>query len=109
MNMPHTEKQVRRKSHWRSKNCGRAARFAKMRAAKERKRMERVYHEEVMPDVRKMPYSRPRPLFVVTIKCRDGETARCDVFDGPFGVTPSASIVARKIACIIRNYRPIKT
>lgn len=80
--------------------------FAKMRAAKERKRLERAARDEPMPEVPVIPYARPRPLFVVTIKCRDGETARCQLFDAPFGLVPSASVVAQKVACVLRNYRP---
>lgn len=106
MNMQRQEKQVRRKSPWRSKNCTRSAMFAKMRAAKERKRLERAAREEQMPDVSSVPCVRPRPLFVVTIKCRDGESVRLPVSEGPFGLMPSASVVARKVACVLRNYRP---
>lgn len=67
---------VRRKSLWRSANSKRAKFRANQRAAKERKRLERLAAEPVMPDMSHVwtPKALP-PLFTVTIRCRDGATA----------------------------------
>lgn len=49
---------------------------------------------------------RPTPLFVVTIRCRDGERVKLAVHDGPWGLRPCATLVGRKVAAVVANYRP---
>ena len=98
---------VRRKSLWRSTNAKRAKKFSNMRAAKERKRLARLAAPAQMPDT-SHTYLPPRikPLFVITIRCRDGERVRLLVREGPHGLLPSATTVARKVAAVLTHYRP---
>lgn len=98
---------VRRKSLWRSANSKRTRKFSNMRAAKERKRLARLDASAAMPPP--MPRQpRVKPLFVVTIRCRDGEAVRLRIYDGPHGLSPGATTAARRIAAVLANYRPIK-
>ena len=48
------------------------------------------------------------PLFVVTIRCRDGERVQLRLFENLHGrgLTPSATLAARKIAAVLTHYRP---
>ena len=98
---------VRRKSLWRSQNSKRARKFSNKRAAKERKRMERLAAPVVMPKIQATPKPRrAKPLFVVTIRCRDGAHERLaiyDLFDRP---RPSPTTAAKKIATVLQHYRP---
>lgn len=98
---------VRRKSLHRSTNAKRAKKFANMRAAKECKRMARLTAPVEMPDTSRA-YQPPRlkPLFVVTIRCCDGAFERVRIYDGLFGLSPSATAVAKKVAAVLANYRP---
>lgn len=101
---------VRRKSLHRSANAKRAKKFATMRAAKERKRLERLALAASLPDMRAC-YVPPRskPLFVITIRCvPDGVVERLRIYEGVLGagLTPSATCVGRKIAAVIAHYRP---
>lgn len=106
--MRHEEIKVRRKSLWRSKNSKADRKFANMRAAKERKRMAAAFAEPEMPDASHVIDPEPaKPLFVVTIRCSDGESVRLKLFDGPFGLFPPATLAQRKIGCVLKNYRPI--
>lgn len=98
---------VRRKSLWRSQNTKRARKFANMRAAKEHKRLARVAAEVIplrAPACPRPPT--PKPLFVITVRCRDGESVRLKIREGMHGLMPSASLAGRKIAAIVANYRP---
>lgn len=98
---------VRRKSLWRSENSKRARKFSNMRAAKERKRFAGAFAEPVLPDASAVPLpKRAKPLFVVTVRCRDGEAVRLPVHEGLFGLMPSATAAARKIAAVLTHYRP---
>lgn len=104
---------VRRKSLWRSKNNKGARKFANMRAAKERKRIERANAPDAMPDVSRCYVPKVKPLkaaltgFIVTIKCReDGESVRLSIARGPFGLTTSPTLAGRKVAAVLANYRP---
>ena len=98
---------VRRKSLWRSKNSKNARKFANMRAAKERKRIEGLSAEPVMPDMAHVYWPKPtKPLFVVTVRCRDGEFVRIKIHDGLSALAPSPTEVLRRIGCVIKNYRP---
>jgi hypothetical protein len=49
---------------------------------------------------------RPRPLFVITIRCRDGSVERVRVQEGPRGLWPSAATIARQIKAVLTHYRP---
>ncbi len=100
---------VRRKSLWRSENAKHAInkKFANMRAAKERKRMARAFADVPMPDTSHVLEIKPaKPLFVVTIRCRDGETVKLRIHDGPHGLTMSPTMAGRKVAAVLANYRP---
>ena len=100
---------VRRKSLWRSKNDKHARKFANMRAAKERLRLARLAAPVEMPDT-SATYQPPRlkPLFVITIRCRDGACERLKIYDGAHGLHPSATATAKKIAVTLLHYRPAK-
>lgn len=98
---------VRRKSLWRSQNAKHARKFANMRAAKERLRLARLAAPVEMPDTSATYQPRRlKPLFVITIRCRDGERVRLLVREGPHGLLPSATTVARKVAALLTHYRP---
>lgn len=98
---------VRRKSLHRSTNAKRAKKFAAMRAAKERKRVARLSAEPTMPDMSHVYHPTPRaPLFVISIRCRDGAIERLNVFDCAQGLRPAATLAGRKVAAVLSNYRP---
>ncbi len=91
----------------------RAKKFANMRAAKERLRMERAFAEPLMPDLSHcedicaaMP--RIKPLFIITITCSDGESVKLRLHDGPHGLMPSATSALRRIGAVLKHYRPAK-
>lgn len=98
---------VRRKSLWRSRNNRHAKFRANQRAAKECKRLARVAREEPMPATAHcvMP-PRLGPLFVVTVRCRDGARVRLPIHELPNGLSISPTLAGRKIAAILANYRP---
>ena len=118
---------VRRKSLHRSANAKRAKKFAAMRAAKERLRQERATAPLMCP-MCKIHGGGPclqcdhlnrrrgkttvdtvraaRPLFVITIRCRDGAVERVRVHEGLHGLHPAATTVGRQIAAVLGNYRP---
>jgi hypothetical protein len=99
---------VRRKSLWRSKNNQAVRKFANMRAAKERKRIERLSLSLVLPDTSHLVAPKcARPLFTITIRCRDGAVERLRIYERPFGLSISPTMVGRKIAAAVGNYRPI--
>ena len=99
---------VRRKSLWRSKNAKHYRYRANQRAAKERKRLERVAREETMPDTSGCyVHAKDKPLFTITIRCRDGELVKLRISDGYFGLFPSVTKAVEKIRCVLTNYRPI--
>lgn len=109
---PYIKMKVRQKSLWRSKNVklsGRTKKFANMRAAKEHKRLARLARDEPPPDLSHtyMPRTTP-PLFVVSIRCRDGERVSLPIHETPHGLSVSATLAGRKVACVIANYRPEK-
>ena len=98
---------VRRKSLHRSANAKRAKKFAAMRAAKERQRVARLSVEPTLPNTAHT-YQPPKlaPLFVITIRCCDGESARLRIYHGPHGLFPSPTKAARKLAAVLSHYRP---
>lgn len=100
---------VRRKSLWRRENVRRRFKLrANQRAAKERKRMERATRDEPLPDCSHVVIPKAaRPLFVVTIKCSDGEKVALPIHvtsRGSLSVSPT--LAGRKIAAILTYYRP---
>ena len=99
---------VRRKSLWRSQNNKLALKRRNQRAAKERLRLARAAMPDVMPDASNAPkFLRPKPLFVVTVRCRDGQSVKLRIYENPWGgITPSATNAARKVAEILKGYRP---
>jgi hypothetical protein len=50
--------------------------------------------------------ARARPLFVITIRCRDGSVERVRVQEGPRGLLPSPTATARQIKAVLTHYRP---
>lgn len=57
------------------------------------------------------PPPRPRDAlrFRITVEClTDGERVRFTSAEGPHGLTVSPSLAGRKVAAILRHYRPIK-
>lgn len=101
---------VRRKSLWRSKNTStaRARQFANMRAAKERKRLERVSREEPMPDTSGCYVPQVKPSgFRITITCLDdGERVSFKTVRLPWGLSISPTKVAQRVAKLLGNYLP---
>lgn len=99
---------VRRKSLWRSQNNKLAIKRRNQRAAKERLRLERAARPEPMRDstAARKP-ARPRPLFIITITCRDGATERLRIYENLWGgLNLSATRAGRQIAAVVRHYRP---
>ena len=87
----------------------RAERFARMRAAKERIRIERLM-ADILPDSSGcyIPKSKPSG-FRVSITCLDdGERVSFITHRGPFGLTISATDCGRRVSCILLNYQPQK-
>jgi hypothetical protein len=100
---------VARKSLHRSANAKRAKHRANQRAAKERKRLERTFSEEPMPDMSHCPSIHGGKLtgFRVTIQCLDdGERVSFITARGPYGLTISPTLASRKVACVLANYEP---
>lgn len=98
---------VRRKSLWRSQNNKLAIKRRNQRAAKERKRAARAGRAEVMPALAHAARVKPaRPLFVVTIRCRDGASVKLRVHEVPWGLSVAPTLAGRKVASVLRHYRP---
>lgn len=106
--MPYREMKVRRKSLWRSQNNKLAIKRRNQRAAKERLRLARAAMPVAMPDTSHTPkVARLKPLFVVTVRCRDGESVKIKLYENPWdGLSPSATSAAQKVAMILKKYRP---
>lgn len=103
---------VRRKSLHRSANCKHAKKRANQRAAKERKRIERMntpvdYSAEIAEATSCLPPSGNSLRFRVTVEClTDGERVRFITAEGPHGMTISPTLAGRKVAMVIAHYRP---
>lgn len=108
MNQPRPKPQVRRKSLHRRANVKRALRFARMRAAKERIRLERLARDEPMPDTSHVVTPRIKPSgFRVTIQCLDdGERVSFTATRLPWGLSISPTLAGRKVATVLRHYLP---
>ena len=79
-----------------------------MRAAKERIRMDRADREEPMPDLSHVTMPRhAAPLFVVSIRCRDGQRVTLPISETPHGLSISATLAAQKVFHVLSKYRPI--
>lgn len=88
---------------------GRAKKFAQMRAAKERKRIERANTEPQMPDLSHcVPPPKLKPSgFEVTVRCLDdGARASFRALRLPWGLSISPTLAGRKVACVLREYLP---
>lgn len=103
---------VRRKSLHRRKNCAHAKKRANQRAAKERKRLERAARDyDCAPDLAdaarcQLPEGRGL-RFRVTVEClTDGAKASFTTGEGPHGFTISPTLAARRVAVVLRHYRP---
>ena len=112
MNMPHAKPTQLRKHYATNRKRNRERvlkKFAAMRAAKERKRIERANAEPAMPDLShcpKMPKLK-RSGFRVTVECiDDGARASFLALRTPFGLTVSPTLAGRKVACVLREYMP---
>lgn len=108
--MPTRKTQVRRKSLHRSANAKRAKKFRAMRAAKERKRIERAQRDEPMPDVSHVIFPPGKPSgFRVSITCLDdGERVSFTAHRTPWGsLSVSPTLAGRKVACVLKHYREL--
>jgi len=80
-----------------------------MRAAKERKRIERLALPDVLPDTShcKMPAAKPSG-FELTIRCLDdGVKVKLRTVRDPWGgLTVSPTLAGRKVAAVLANYLP---
>ena len=88
---------------------GRAKKFAQMRAAKERKRIERATADPQMPDLSHcVPPPKLKPSgFEVTVRCLDdGARASFRALRLPWGLSISPTLAGRKVACVLREYLP---
>lgn len=81
---------------------------ANQRVAKERIRLKRAAREEPMPDTSHVRIPRPTAaLFVVSVRCRDGHSVSLRIHEAPWGgLTISPTAVAKKVASVVRHYRP---
>lgn len=80
---------------------------ANQRAAKERKRIERTFREDTLPDMSHCPpmHGGKPTGFRVTIQCLDdGERVSFITARGPYGLTISPTLAGRKVACVLANY-----
>jgi len=86
-----------RKSRWRSKNqrSAQLRRLAQMRAAKERKRMERATAEPELPDASHIYVPRVKPRIEVRVRI-DDRWFSVSAHDAPWGgIMPSRTNLAR--------------
>lgn len=102
---------VRRKSLWRSTNNKRAKFNANRRAAKERIRIERSLRKEIEIQSARAAHltfnTKIKPLFIVSVRCLDGEGVTLRIFETPNGLSVSPTKAGKKIAAILANYRPV--
>ena len=88
----------------------RAHKFANMRAAKERIRLERAMRDEPMPDNSHVCIPRIKPSgFRVTIECLDdGQRASFTSSRLPWGLSVSPTAAGKRVAVLLREYQPNK-
>lgn len=110
--MSHLETHQLRKHYAanRKRNHERACKkFAQMRAANERLRIERATTEPTMPDLSRCPpMPKPKPSgFEVVVRCMDdGARASFRSVRTPFGLSISPTLAGKRAACVLRNHRP---
>lgn len=108
---------LRRKSKWRSKNQRRARSAASIAWAEETRRLARqakalaadaaLLAEAEEPQERPPPVSKNLLRFRITVEClTDGERVQFTTAEGPHGLTISPSLAGKKVAAILRHYRP---
>lgn len=69
--------------------------------------MARFCADPTLPDRAHVDHLKPSgPLFVITIRCRDGSVERVPVHEGPHGLLPAPTKVGRQIAAVLTHYRP---
>lgn len=92
----------------RKRNRERAAKkFAQMRDAKERLRIERASAEPKMPDTshcEPMPKIRPSGFEVVVRCLDDGARASFRALRMPRGLSVSPTLAGKRVACVLKNY-----
>jgi len=112
MNMQHLETRQLRKHYAANRKRNRemrAKKFAQMRAAKERKRIERAMAYPQMPDLSHCePPPKTRPSgFEVIVRCLDdGQRVSFRSLRLPWGLSISPTLAGRKVACVLREYMP---
>lgn len=86
----------------------RAKKFERMRAAKERIRVERALRDEPMPDTSHVTFPTPNPSgFEITIRClEDGESVKLRTHRYPWGLSISPTECGRRIAAVLSHYKP---
>jgi hypothetical protein len=79
-----------------------------MRAAKERKRIERLTREPAMPDTSLVVPPRHKPSgFRVTVECMDdGERVSFTASRLPWGLSISPTLAGRKVFTVLSHYTP---
>ena len=84
--------------------------FANMRAAKERKRIERLTAEPIMPDTSHIVAPRIKPSgFRVTVECLDdGERVSFTASRLTWGLSVSPTLAGKKVSKVLSNYFPQK-
>ena len=108
--MQHLETRQFRKHYAanRKRNRDRACKkFAQMRAAKERLRIERANAEPQMPDTshcEPMPKLKPRGFEVIVRCLDDGARSSFRALRTPFGLSVSPTLAGRRVACVMREY-----
>jgi len=111
VNMPRAEMRQLRKHYRANRLRKRAEKFARMRAAKETKRVAGLTAEPVMPDFSHctVPIGKPSG-FRVTIECLDdGERSSFTSFRSPWGdqeLSISPTLAGKKVAQVLTHYVP---
>jgi hypothetical protein len=107
--------QLRRKSLHRSKNQRRTLSAASLAWGDETRRLNRIDRAEDAAREIDSEASAPPMLptgkrtlrFRITVEClSDGERVRFTTTEGPHGLTTSPTLAGRKVAAILRHYRP---
>jgi hypothetical protein len=106
---------LRRKSLHRSKNQRRTLSAASLAWGNETRRLNRIARaEDAARDLQKEaaeppihPTAKRTLRFRVTVEClTDGERVQFTAAEGPHGLTTSPTLAGRKVAAILRHYRP---
>lgn len=113
MNQPHQKPRQLRKHYAANRKRSREKRarmFANMRAAKDRKRIERLSSYPEIPDMSHVEIPRPAASgFRITVECLDdGERASFTAVRLPWGLAISPTAAGRKVARVLKEYLPGK-